>query len=512
MSQSAIFKLVLRDDRFDKFFTASDYLRQRLSDIREKREAAGFTNPQPTFTDLEKTHILYLRAVYRPYASVACEYIRVSSSGGPAVLNSTGGTIKFTLPVHGHFSSDMVFHVRFKELGTASPVLQTTPPVPNPSPLYRFCAYPGIRLFRRVSFLSSETLIDDYVRDEVSFVNKFRVPADLRAVWDRGMGQADTRHAEFFNPNGFTGVLSFRAGLQTPKFLHPGSDLWVPLQFWMCGDAANALLNDLIPNTQRTVVADLAPIQEIVQQIDQVSGETIPLSVSRLGVQVDLYVNNIFVDPEIHDLFATRIGFSFIRVHRRQHKSINMSTASVSLDQLKYPAEYLYFGFRDRANLDDFDHWHLFGRARTRPAASSLLAPAALWNSDLDLPQIVSRDAKEVNTLDPIVQEIKLTAHGIDLYPSISASFFNAYLPQRYFAKTTVVAPRDTSAYMATFCLYPGKFNPSGYYNLSSGREFYLTYRGENIGTSQPAELVVSMSALNFLIRKGDTVCLRYAL
>lgn len=516
MSQSGIFRLVLRDERFDKFFTASDYLRQRLSQVRKKREADGHLNPQPTFTDLEKSHILYLRAVYRPYASVACEYIRVKPSGDSAVLSPSGGTAEFTFPIYGHFTSDMVFHVRFKDIGAPNPYVKSgsgPPALANPdAPRYRLCAYPGIRLFRRVSFRSDETLIDDYVSDEVSFVNKFQIPADRRVAWDRGMGQAETRTAEYYNNNGFSGVLTYKEGLQTPKFHHPAQDLWVPLQFWMCHDAASALLNDLVPNTQRTIVAELAPIDEIVQAIDQTSGEVIPLPFDRLGLQVDLYVNNIFVNPEVHDLFASRVGFSLIRVHRRQHKMLNMSSASVLMDQLKYPAEYLYVGFRDRVNLKDFDHWHLFGRARKRDKATALLTPGAIYNSTVDACQLVCRSAKETGSLDPIAEEFKLTAHGIDLYPNLPSSFFNAYLPQRYFGGTTVVSSLDSSAYLATFCLYPGQFNPSGYYNLSAGRELYLSYHADTVDTESSAELVVSMSALNFLVRKGDKVHLRYAL
>jgi hypothetical protein len=509
MSQSGVFRLVLRDERYDKFFTASDYLRQRLSEVRQKREEAGYRNPQPTFTDLERTHILYLRAVYRPFASVACEYVRVKPSGDAATLSSSGGTAEFTFPIYGHFTSDMVFHVRFKDVGTANPTIGQGA---GDSPRYRFCAYPGIRLFRKVTFKSDETLIDDYLSDEVSFVNKFMVPADRRQAWDRGMGQADLRTAEFFNNNGYSGILSYREGLQTPKFLQESQDLWVPLQFWMCGDAANALLNDLVPNTQRTIVANLAPLGQIVQAIDQNTNQVVPLPFDRLGIQIDLYVNNIFVNPEVHDLFATRVGFSLIRVHRRQRKMLNKSLDSILMDQLKYPAEYLYVGFRDRANLDDFDHWHLFGRARQRTNATSLQAPTAIWNAALNVCQLVCRTAKEVDTLDPITQNFKLTAHGIDLYPTLPASFFNTYLPQRYFAGTAVVSPQDTSAYLATFCLYPGQFNPSGYYNLSAGRELYLSYRADSVDTTTPAELVVSMSALNFLVRKGDKVHLRYAL
>jgi hypothetical protein len=306
--------------------------------------------------------------------------------------------------------------------------------------------------------------------------------------------------------------MTYREGLQTPKYFHPSQDLWVPLQFWMCGDASNALLNDLIPQTQRVITAELAPLQRIVQAIDQNSGEIVPLPIDRLGIQIDLYVNNIFVNPEIHDIFATRVGLSLIRVHRRQRKVLNMPEASVLLDQLKYPAEYLYLGFRDRKNVEDFDHWPLFGRARARTDATTLVAPAVIYNANFDTCELVCRPAKKSSTLDPIAQDFRITAHGIDLYPAIPASFFNTYLPQRYFAGTTVVSPQVASAYLATFCLYPGQSHPSGYYNLSAGRELYLHYRAKGVTEKQTADLIVAMSALNFLVRKGDKVALRYAL
>jgi hypothetical protein len=510
MSQSGVFRLVARDQRFDNFFTASDFLRRRLTKIRVDREKRGEKNAQPTFTDLEKTHILFLRAIYRPFVAMACEYVRVKPRGDAAVLSATGGTVAFTFPIYGHFTSDMVFRVRFKSVGTASPVVPVAgqPPPPNLSPRFRYCAYPGLRLFRRVSFKSDETLIDDYTSDESLFVDKFRIPADRRLAWDRGMGQGEVRTAEYFISDGFTGVVQYREGPQTPKFLQPALELWVPLDFWMCEDAANALLNDLIPNTQRTIVAELAPLQEILQAQTQ-GGSIIPLPIGQLGMQIDLYVNNIFVNPEIHDIFASRIGFSLIRVHRRQKKILNMGESSILMDQLKFPTEYLYLGFRDLKNFEDFDHWHLFGRARDD---FNLRGVAGVENVQLQMCQLVCREAKETSTLDPIVQSFKLTSHDIDLYPELSAGFYNTYLPQRYFNGTSIVAPSDTSVYIATFCLYPGQFNPNGYLNLSAGREFYLTYRSDKIDSENPAELFVTASALNFLVRNGDKVHLRYAL
>ena len=107
-----------------------------------------------------------------------------------------------------------------------------------------------------------------------------------------------------------------------------------------------------------------------------------------------------------------------------------------------------------------------------------------------------------------------LTAHGIPLWPeNMPASFFNSYLPQRYFKNTSMVTPMDTSALHFPFCLYPGQHNPSGYYNLSAGRELELTYdSGDKISQAEPAEIYITMSALNFLVRKGDKILLRYSM
>lgn len=510
MSQSGVFQLILRDERYDAFFTASDYLRRRMKGIREKRAAEGLANVQPTFADIERSHVMFLRAIYRPFVAVASQYVRVKPSGDGSTLTAAGGRVEFTFPTYGHFTSDMVFHVRFADVGTANPIISPAAPA---SPRYRFCAYPGIRLFERVIYTSDEVVIDDYVRDEVVMFDKFAVGTDRRPGWDRGMGQQELRTGEFFNSNGFTGCIQYKEGLQTLKFLQPSEDLWVPAQFWSCQDASHALLNDLVPNTQRKVAVDLAPLNLIIQQRGQVSGDVEPLSFDRARLDIDLYVNNIFTNPEVHQIFASRVGFSLIRVHRRQQASLSLAQSNVHLSQLKYPAEYLWMGVRDRANAANFDHWHLFGRRRVRTDATALLQPASIWNSTLSICQLVCRSATETSTLDPIIDSVKLTAHGIDLFPQLPASFFTNYLPQRYFHGTAIVTPRDTSVLHFAFCLYPGQHNPSGYYNLSAGRELYLSYdSGSKISIDTPADMFLTISALNFLVRKGDRISLRYSM
>ena len=148
MSQGAIFKLVLRDERYDKFFTASDYLHKRITTIQAKRCAAGEENIQPTFADLEKTHNLYVHTSYKPYVSIASEYTRVKSDG----ITFAGGTCHFTFPIYGHFTSDMALHIKFKPIGAAAAMAAGALPSAG-TPLLRYCAYPGLRILKRVKFI-----------------------------------------------------------------------------------------------------------------------------------------------------------------------------------------------------------------------------------------------------------------------------------------------------------------------------------------------------------------------
>jgi hypothetical protein len=544
MSQGAVFKLVLRDERFDKFFQASDFLRARLDRVRSQRHAekerllasddpndhaAGIAyNIQPTFVDIEKTHILYVHSAYRPYVSIASEYTRVKPGGdGTTSIGVSGGTMTFTFPIYGHWTSDMVLHIKVKDVGNkAAYVSNATPTVQKP--LLRYCAYPGLRALRCVSLKSDAVLIDDYTTDDAVAYMKMFVGADQRVGWDRCHGQQEERQATY-SANGFMGTLNYRDGPQTPKTFHEGFDMFIPFQFWCCTDVSRAVLNDLIPNTQRTIQVDLAPLKDIIQAMVPASvlpapdvanlpliGYTaVDLPFTKLGIETDLYVNNLYTNPEIHDIFASRIGFSLFRGHRRQRTPLAAPEDKILLSQLKFPAEYLLVGMRDRKLAADFDRWWLMGTLPPKPAASRLVVPAIIWNDALQINQLVVREAVETSTLESFTESLGLIAHGTELFPQLPSAFYNSYLPIRYAESSVVVSPVDKSEFLVTLCLYPGKPNVSGYYNLSAGRELYLNYKLKQSMldfNENQYEAVITMSALNFLIRRGDKLHLKYAM
>merc|ERR1711998_63696 len=73
---------------------------------------------------------------------------------------------------------------------------------------------------------------------------------------------------------------------------------------------------------------------------------------------MELYINNIFVNPEIHDIYIRRIGFTLIRVHRYMSISVNEeSNGEKLISQLKWPIEYLFVGMRPKWNTSHNNRW-----------------------------------------------------------------------------------------------------------------------------------------------------------
>jgi hypothetical protein len=117
----------------------------------------------------------------------------------------------------------------------------------------------------------------------------------------------------------------------------------------------------------------------------------------------------------------------------------------------------------------------------------------------------------EVRKALPTVNKLSVTAHGIDIYKEMPGTFFHSYTPYTY-GGHNVAAPEDPGLHMITFCLYPGSYQPSGHVNTSRAREFYLRYWSDGaVSSSDPADLIVVASAINFLLISDGSAVLRYS-
>jgi hypothetical protein len=527
MSTGGIFMLISNDGKQDRMLMASALLSKRLQDVRQRRVEQGKSDTNPTLSDIEKTHVLFMNAHFKPFAAIGYEYNKVP------VSNATLGTkVQFSIPQFGDFFSDMVVHIKFTAPTTA--ITGADPATTgSDTALYRWCEYPGERVLQKVSMDVNGNPLDEYYPDTYNFHRQFRVSDDKLVGWNRNMGQEQSKEGYFvYNqvspavagdaadivPHPARACVAVKDGHQTYKTAHSDLELFIPLLFWFNTDPRLAIPSVAIPYGQRFLNIDLATKEQLLRVIKNPSSLTNgaaltnPTVTSPTIANCDLYINNIFVNPDIHDIFIARIGFTLVRVHRRQVTNVNKASDSILLQQLKWPVETLYLGIRPSANQTvnanvlghqnqdsivdpQMEDWHRFSQVTNAEES------ATDFNGVSDNFHLKS----ERNH----VSNLSITAHGIPIYNGIPAQFFNSYIPYQY-GGWNIRTPTDPGVFMITFNLYPGTYQPSGHINVSRAREFYLSYNSTYVTSSTTADLVVVAVAINFLLISDGSAVLRY--
>lgn len=400
MATGGIFTLITNDGKQDRMLMATQLLNTRLVEIRALREQAGQEDTTPTLVDIERTHILFMNAHFKPFAAIGYEYNKVQPQSGTARF---GAPIQYSIPQFGDFFHDMVVNVKVSA-GTADGT--------SYADRWQWADYLGQRLFKKVKFTVNGNPLDEYDSDVYKFHESFYITPNKRTGWKRCLGQEETKSGYLtlpssapvqsqsgadritFTDNSTTDAANDLAGtgwnpdlrecveyvngLQTPKRTHPAFELWIPLLFWFNKDPRLAIPSVSIPYGQRFIDLELSTLQECCRtSYDPLLGD---ISTSTAGTAVTfaassrpeiteatLYINNVFVNPEIHDIYIKRIGFNLIRVHRIQKNRVTASSGSVLLNLLKWPIETMYVGVRPSENINTtvipnmaMENWHRF--------------------------------------------------------------------------------------------------------------------------------------------------------
>lgn len=373
MSTGGIFQLITNDGKQDRMLNATALLNKRLLDIETARaNDPTIQDPTPTLTDIERTHILFMNAHFKPFCAQGYEYNKVSLNAS-AALGQTDVT--FSIPQFGDFFNDMVLHVTLGAV-TATNAAFWTAPAANPAEgaeLLAYCNYPGQRLCLNTKFNVNGNPLDQYTSDIMNFHQKFFVLPNKVVGWNRCVGQeVPLEGFEWVNNQGggaygrgagIRQVASFLNGAQTPAPSQPALDLWIPLLFWFNMDPRLSIPSVSIPYGQRFIQFDFATPAQMLQHLhayDPTQDSPATNPVPDPGISVcELYINNIFVNPEIHDIFIKRIGFSMIRVHRYQTFSTG-SQLSFLMNQMKWPIETMYVGLIPQANVSTSSNTMLY--------------------------------------------------------------------------------------------------------------------------------------------------------
>ena len=401
MATGGIFQLITNDGKQDRMLMASALLKQRIEDATAIRRSNGDSDTTPTLYDIERTHILFTNAHFKPFAAIGYEYNKVSAQSGSTSL---GSKIMFSIPQFGDFFNDMVVHVTMDQ-----PTMGDLPTDPSKENLFRWCNYPGERLLKNVKFEVNGNPLDEYTSEATNFHREFSVSPNKKLAWNRCVGQEEDQVGYLNQPNwaasGYSAsTINYRtqvvdnSGLQTPTGVKTDKvEFFIPLLFWCNKDPRLAVPSVAIPYGQRFITLELASQQELVAEYPRgysTSASYDPWSAANLNVggklslipnvRIELYINNIFVNPEVHNIFIKRIGFSLIRVHRMQITEAQTSNESLLLQNLKWPIEALFVGMRMRDYNDPssvyskkyLDRWHRFSRV------TDTLRQTAGWNVD----------------------------------------------------------------------------------------------------------------------------------
>lgn len=580
MATAGIFTLITNDGKQDRMLMATELLKRRLRSIKQARAEAGLKDTTPTLLDIERTHVLFMNAHFKPFAAIGFEYHKVN----PESSVNLGSDVRFSIPQFGDFFNDMALYVRFnKAVYTPKEGI-----IDQNKDGFRYCEYPGERLLRKVKFDVNGNPLDEYTSDTYNFHRQFLVQPNKRAAWNRLVGQETSVDAYLeqysdVQPTSRCKV-DYYNGYQTLKGEHDALSVMVPLLFWFNKDPRLAVPSVSIPYGQRFLNITLASASDLIEKAtppgaDGTDDGVVPdLTIA----ECSLFINNIFVNPEVHDIFIKRIGFTLIRVHRHENKHLQDDNASLLLNNLKWPIESMFVAIRPTSNVKSTGHlqnWHRFSKvveskeefsgvgsckvnpdavdeidafatiglnvgnvadqladyeliAPVTPAGTYLLsvattAAAVVGATAADVKATVDAAAGgtyadflahaggcamvDVKQHTPTIDRLSITAHGIDIYKELPGTFFHSYTPY-IFGGNNVSAPEDPGAHMITFCLYPGSYQPSGHVNVSRAREFYLKYWSEGtVSSTEPADLVVVASAINFLLISDGSAVLRYS-
>jgi hypothetical protein len=435
----------------------------------------------------------------------------------------------------------------------------------------RYCEFPANRLNRLVQFEVNGNPLDQYDSVASAMYEKICVAPGKRTGYNRLCGQevpmegyggvelasidggGDAGQTEYGGAPAGQVIArrkkKYANGPQTPKPVQAPLELWHSLKFWFCGDVRCSVPSVSIPFGQRFVAIEFAPQEELVYEVPVLEATTTTVTTietliegqiqpnvqmvverqttpvpTRLGLQplkieaVELYVNNIFVNPEIHDIYIKRVGFTLVRVHRQHTQRCNADkNDEILLSQLKWPIEYMFVGLRPAWNVrsenaNQWRDWHRLTRqvdARHERAWASRLYTTQDGQNTEDRISIVGTPPSQYWLPVPTVDTLSLTSHGITIFDGFGDAMFNHYMPLHYGAEITT--PDDPGALFVNMALFPGAYQPSGHLNISRARETYLSWTSSYSGAKTPVDLLVVAIAINFLLIAEGSAVLRYS-
>ncbi len=446
---------------------------------------------KPNINDINESHFLFIQNQYKPFVEFGFNYIKTTINSQA----SYGSEIEFTIQDNGDFISDMLIHIRIDKL-----IARTA------NDRVRYADFIGHKILKKCQFVISNNVIDEYDRELYNIYYNLHTPEGKKISWLKCMGQEipfigtlisdpvnDTHKEVRYISNGF----------QTLKQNHPRLELFIPLLFWFNRDYRLVFPNHLKPYGQLKVRIELEQSQQLMGSLDIINDVynqnfDIPLIQS-----CTLYTKHIYMNPDIQDIFISKLGFNLIRIYKKVEKILLNNDDRISIQELKFPIESLYVLFRPTINetgIDNFQTWNLNSIANL----TYVKTPVIYNVGGVDTLGI--NNIKYYNEL-PIVNAFRFEGNDSAIYGTQSVKFYDGYLPH---ISGQSIMSNNNNIYYLPFTFNPQQHQPCGYFNLSKIRELYLEYSSDVIETYKPVKVYIYATALNFLLLSQNAATLKY--
>ena len=271
---------------------------------------------------------------------------------------------------------------------------------------------------------------------------------------------------------------NYVGGLQTPKFQHFETELWIPLHFWFSRNVEYAVPEHLLPVGNRFITLDINSSEKLFEEfpvntIEQykINSEEnfkenslidkIPVNIfggiNKPSLMLEMYVNSFYIDSCTKEVLFDKMKFILIRSFRNQSTITNSQSR---LNQLRWPIEYMILGFQPLINENNHEDW---------------------WRQSINI------KSGEYKIMLPTISHLYITAHDVRIKQT-PAKIFSDYKYLKFFRNMENI-------YIINFSVLPEEMEPSGHLNLEKITDFKLAWET----AFSVLKLNVCATSINFL-------------
>ncbi len=465
-----------------------------LNDSLKEKQTKYNDMIKPSFDDIEKSHFIFLNNHYKPFIETAFYYSKVSVNAKPKF----GDDVTFVVPASGHFINDMAIHIRISKLEPS-----------DSEDKVRYVNLLGHRIIKKVQFFINNNLIDEYPGEFYNAYFHTCVPESKKKAWLNCMGHELPIEGILIQDPVYSNYKETRNmynGYQTIKSYHDPIDIFIPLLFWFNLDKKSALLNNY---SQGKVVIKIKLENEnqLISCIDVKNDIYHERYISPSIEECELYTNHIFINEDIQDIFISKLGFTLIRTHIYMETILDKNKDMIPLSsKLKYPIEDIIFYARPSENMDGIDSLNTWNRNcimnMINVKTPVIYRREDTGNSDLGVNNIKFYEEY------PIFNSMDLTINELSTYGGDVSLFYQSYIP---YVSGRKISSNDNNIYYIAYNLYPKKYQPSSYVNMTKSRNIQFVYNSDYIESHKPVILYLHATAINFLMYNNKSAMLNFS-